>query len=171
MRSTQRVKKAPTLQYERQLPTIKIPNGFVLIQDTREQKPVFKNDDTVIDQCLKTGDYSVLGFEDQVTIERKSVSDLYGSIKRKHFEARIRKMKEMSWAGLMIEGSEDKVMRGIDYGETKPKQVYGALTSYEIQGIHIYFAQRQRDARFWILSRLIKFYDHYRRGISKMKRG
>jgi ERCC4-type nuclease len=155
---------------ERQLPTIVIPAGFVLIQDTREQKPTFKNDDSVIDSCLVTGDYSVLGFEDKVTIERKSVSDLYGSIKRKNFEARIERMKQMEWAGLMIEGTEDTVMRGVDYGKVVPKQVYGALTSYEIQGIHIYFARRPRDARFWILSRLIKFYDHYRRGIDGRKK-
>lgn len=74
-------------------------------------------------------------------------------------------MKAMDWAGIMIEGSEDKVMVKPDFGKYGPKQMYGALTSYEIQGIHLYFAQRPRDGRFWILTRLIKFYDHYRRGI------
>lgn len=160
----------PTLVYERELPTIKIPKDFVLIQDTREQKPLFAPDETVLERALKTGDYSVLGFEDRVTIERKSIPDLYGSIKRPHFEKRIKRMKEMDWAGLLIEGSEDAVMRKRPYGNILPQHVYGALTSYEIQGIHIYFSRRPRDARFWVLSRLIKFYDHYRRGIDGTKK-
>jgi len=154
----------PKLVYERELPTIKIPKDFVLIQDTREQKAMFAPDETVVEKALKTGDYSVVGFEDIVTIERKSVPDLFGSVKRPHFEKRIERMKKMEWAGLLIEGTEDLVMTKQQYGKVGPKTVYGALASYEIQGIHVYFARRPRDARFWVLSRLIKFWDHFRRG-------
>lgn len=159
-----------TLVYDREQPTIRIPKDFVMIQDTREQKPLFAPDDTVIERALKTGDYSVLGFEEKVTIERKSIADLYGSIKRDRFERRIKRMKEMDWAGILIEGTEDDVMRRQPYTQIRPQHVYGALTSYEIQGIHIYFSKRPRDARAWVLSRLIKFYDHFRRGINGKKK-
>ena len=154
----------PTLAYERQQPTIKVPKDFVLIQDTREQKPLFHESDMVIEKALKVGDYSIVGFDEQITIERKSIPDLYGSVKRPSFERRVERMLGYKWAGLMIEGTEDDVMRKQMYGKMGPKQIYGALASYEIQGIHIYFAGRKRDARNWIMTRLIKFYNYYREG-------
>jgi len=160
----------PTFAYERERPTITIPPELVIIQDTREQKPIFKISDVVIDKGLKTGDYSIVGFEDKVTIERKSVPDLYGSVKRDRFEREITRMKKMEWAGLLIEGPESEVMKKQMFGKVTPKQVYGALTSYEIQGIHIYYAGDEQDAQDWILSRLVKFWDHYRRAKEGMMR-
>ena len=160
-----------TLEYERERPKIIIPGDLVIIQDTREQLPIFKCSETIIERGLKTGDYSIVGFEDKVTIERKSVPDLYGSIKRDRFERVIDRMKKMEWAGLLIEGKEDDVMKKQMWGKIVPKQVYGALTSYEIQGIHIYYAGSKLDAQDWILSRLVKFWGHYRRGKDGMRKG
>jgi len=160
----------PTFAYERERPNIVIPAELVIIQDTREQKGIFKSSDVIIERGLKTGDYSIVGFEDKVTIERKSIPDLYGSVKRDRFEREIERMKKMEWAGLLIEGPEDEVMKKQMFGKIVPRQVYGALTSYEIQGIHIYYAECKYDAVDWILSRLIKFWDHYRRGKNGMRK-
>lgn len=159
-----------TLEYDRERPSITIPRDLVIIQDTREQLPIFKCSETIIERGLKTGDYSIVGFEDKITIERKSIPDLYGSVKRERFEKCVTRMKKMEWAGLLIEGKEDDVMRKQAYGKIVPRQVYGALTSYEIQGIHLYFAACKADAQDWILSRLIKFWDHYRRGRNGMRK-
>jgi len=160
----------PTLEYDRERPKITIPKDMVIIQDTREQVPIFTPSDVIIERGLKTGDYSIVGFEDKVTIERKSIPDLYGSVKRERFEKVIARMKKMEWAGLMIEGKEDDVMKQQMFGKIVPRQVYGALTSYEIQGIHIYYAGSKLDAQDWILSRLVKFWDHYRRGKDGMRK-
>lgn len=163
--------KPPKLVYERERPTIKLPKDMIIIQDTREQCGLFEPADNIIDRGLKTGDYSIVGFEDLITIERKSIEDLYGSVKRERFEREVVRMKKMDWAGLMIEGKEEDVMRKQMYGKVVPKQVYGALASYEIQGIHLYYAATRQDARDWILSRLAKFYDHYRRAKDGMRKG
>ncbi len=65
-----------------------------IIIDTREQKYLdfspFKNIETEF--CgLKTGDYSISGYEDKIAFERKSVEDLCGTLISGH----TRFLKEM----------------------------------------------------------------------------
>lgn len=66
------------------------------IVDTREQLPYtfdgFKNliADTK-NPALKTGDYSVTGFEDCIALERKTLADIVGSL----MNGRERFLKEM----------------------------------------------------------------------------
>lgn len=54
-----------------------------IICDTREQNSLsfrgFRGVETVR-SGLKTGDYSIQGYEDQITFERKSVQDLVGTL-------------------------------------------------------------------------------------------
>ena len=55
---------------------------LTIIEDTRESAPLdfssFRGVESVR-QGLKTGDYSVAGFQDKLTFERKSVQDLVGT--------------------------------------------------------------------------------------------
>lgn len=56
---------------------------ITIICDTREQNSLsfhgFRGVETVR-SGLKTGDYSIEGYEDQITFERKSVQDLVGTL-------------------------------------------------------------------------------------------
>lgn len=54
---------------------------------------------------LKTGDYTLLGFESQLCIERKSLSDLFGSCgqNRTRFEKEFIRMSQYRFAALVIE--------------------------------------------------------------------
>lgn len=95
-----------------------ITNPFTVIIDTREQSPYsfqsFKSDSrdsgrplyipTAI-STLQTGDYSVLGFTDEITIERKSLSDLYGTIGggRDRFERELERMSSFRIAHVVVE--------------------------------------------------------------------
>lgn len=153
-------------KYDRERPKIVIPDGFIMIQDVREKKPIFEPAPWIINQHLKTGDYSIKGFEDMITIERKSIVDLYGSMSggRKKLEKELERMKKMKWYGMMIEGCEDKVLRKQSYAKMEPNQMYHSLCSFELRGVHIYYAKLKQDARDWILSRLTRFYNHVRRG-------
>ena len=48
-----------------------------ILVDTREKKPfkfLFSKGSIVTEQCLKTGDYSLRGHEDKITIDRKATS-------------------------------------------------------------------------------------------------
>lgn len=85
---------------------------FTVVTDTREQAPfAFMSIEPwdeirVVRSALATGDYSIHGFEDRISIERKSVSDFYGSIggDRERFEREMVRMKTMKYAAVVIEG-------------------------------------------------------------------
>src|SRR3990172_6498855 len=152
-------------QYDRIRPAIEIPEGLILIQDTREQKPLFKTTDWIVDKKLDYGDYSIVGFEDRITIERKSIPDLFGSLGkgRKRFDKELIVLSQYDWAGLMIEGPESKVMTPQQWSTMIPNQIYHAISSIEIRGIHVYYADKVGIARDWVLSRLTRYYTHARR--------
>ena len=70
---------------------------ITIIQDTRESLPLdftkFRGID-VVRHGLKTGDYSIAGFENVWVCERKSVADLVGTLVSGH-ERFLREMERM----------------------------------------------------------------------------
>lgn len=118
---------------------------FVLVRDTREQAPfAFQNVDDrfdviqIVDQALPTGDYSMVGFEDRISIERKSVSDFYVSIgsDRERFEREAVRLAQMEFAAVVIEGTvEDRP----DSVQMSVKSANHTMLSWAIRyGIHFY---------------------------------
>lgn len=62
---------------------------------------------------LKTGDYSIVGLEDRITVERKSLVDLYGTLGggRERFEREFERMMEMDCANVVIEADWREIIR------------------------------------------------------------
>lgn len=149
-------------------PKIQIPEGFYLIQDTREQKPLFKPAPWIIEKGLKSGDYSIKGFEDTIAIERKSINDLYGSlgVGRKRFEAELGRLLDYAWKGLLIEGPESKLYDEVHkFSSLHPNSLFHSLSRIEVfYGLHIYYAKKPYQARWWVLSRLTRYYKYLREG-------
>jgi len=146
-------------------PKITVPEGFYLVVDTREQRPLFKSQPYIIHKGLKYGDYSIAGFESVISIERKSLSDLYSTLGkgRKRFEKEIHGLMEYEWKGLLIEGTEEDCYCPQLYSAIHPNSVYHSIASMNIHGFHVYWAKNRHRARDWVLSRLIKYY-HMKRG-------
>ncbi len=87
---------------------------FKIVIDSREQLPFDfhcqeLNHGKVLTErkTLKTGDYSIQGLEDKITIERKSLSDLFSSVGsgRKRFEREMERMSKFDYAALVVESS------------------------------------------------------------------
>lgn len=87
----------------------------VIIQDTREQRPLSFDGlhvrgvpklDVVVHK-LDAGDYSIQGMEDKVFIERKSVQDLYGTLfqGRERFEREMERARAYEYRYLVIEST------------------------------------------------------------------
>lgn len=97
---------------------------YTIAIDTREQAPFrFTNTrERLIVKTeiatLRTGDYSLIGFEDQLTIERKSRGDFLGSITagRDRLEAEFERLNQMSFAAILIEAPWRSCVESDDEG-------------------------------------------------------
>jgi ERCC4-type nuclease len=83
---------------------------FDVIVDTREQTPWTFASSTVIDNIvhrkLDTGDYSVVGFEDVLCIERKkSVAEIATNITEDRFKRAMERMAQFKYKFLLLEFS------------------------------------------------------------------
>jgi ERCC4-type nuclease len=150
------------------LKPFKVPDGLVLIQDTREQRPLFTSPPEgleVVRDALPYGDYSLRGFEDEFCIERKQLSDFYAYIGRERHRT-LKKMEEFrsitssgGFVGLVIETTEADLLAGYIMTRVSPETARQALISFEMRyGVHVYYSRSRNDIARWILDRAIKFY-------------
>lgn len=79
--------------------------------DTREQDPLdftpWASEGLLTARgTIRTGDYSLEGYEHRVTVERKRVAELYHTVGagRERFEAELERMRTMESAHIVIEG-------------------------------------------------------------------
>lgn len=85
---------------------------------------------------LETGDYSIRGYEDRVTIERKSLEDLYSTLSghRKRFEREHERMREIEFKAVVIEASWEKILRQPPKKSgLKPASVFGTYASWRVK--------------------------------------
>lgn len=130
---------------------------FIVVVDTREQAPfAFQNVDdrfdivNVVNKALPTGDYSIVGFEDRISIERKSVSDFYCSIgaERERFEREAVRLAAMEFAAVVIEGNwKDLWDDRPDTIQMSAKSATHTILSWQIRyGIHFHLSEHRRHA-------------------------
>lgn len=76
-----------------------------IVIDNREQLPFTFNGYETIKGTLRTGDYSLVGFEDRVAVERKSKEDAYGCVgaSRVRFVDCLQRLAELDRAAIVIE--------------------------------------------------------------------
>jgi ERCC4-type nuclease len=112
---------------------------MVLIRDTWEQNGYtfgFLPQDQVKVGTLPTGDYSIEGLEDQVTIERKSLADAFGTIGglRKRFQRELKRMTSFKYAAVVIEADCPTIYQSSPpYFELSPKSVRGSVIAWNIR--------------------------------------
>lgn len=163
-----RLKLQPIYIHENELKPFRIPEGLVLIQDTREQKPLFScppDGLEVVTDTLHFGDYSLKGFEEKFVIERKQISDFYSYIGKERNRT-VRKMEEFreivqsgGFVGLVIEITEADLLAGYIMSRISPETARQALVSFEIRyGVHVYYSKSRENIARWIVDRAIKFF-------------
>jgi ERCC4-type nuclease len=128
------------------------PDNFILLQDTREQRPLFARIPkglTIQSTTLHHGDYSVKGFENNICFERKSL-DLfpYCSSEREKTVKKMKAFKKFDFVGLIIELRESEIYQFQQHSRVHPEVIRGAILSFEIRyGIHVYYGSRETCAR------------------------
>ncbi len=139
-------------------PKAKIP----LIVDTSE--PVghaWALDDDVFAaerKSLMTGDYSIAGLEDAVTIERKTLGDAVNTVIHEwtRFRKTLYRMAGMDHAIVVVEASIDDIMAHRYESDAEPLSVLGRLVGITVDhGIPVVFAGSRAMAELfaerWLL--------------------
>jgi ERCC4-type nuclease len=110
------------------------PTPTILV-DTREQTPLLFANLPTERRTLATGDYSVLGFERDFCIERKSVADLVQSLthERDRFSRELQRMRAFDFRRLLIVGTLSDIEAHRYRSQANPKSVIASVTAFEIR--------------------------------------
>jgi len=149
-------------------PTVIPDDDFVLIVDTREQKPLFESPPdglTIVKKALKHGDYSLVGFESMLSVERKQMSDFISYIgrERKKTETKLQHLGSMYFAALVIEVDDPFDIPSYTGTSITPEHIRGFMASCRIRhGIHIYWTSKRKAMERYILDHLAYAYKQLR---------
>jgi ERCC4-type nuclease len=104
-----------------------------IIIDTREQEP-YSFDPRLagaVRRALPAGDYSVVGLEQRVAVERKSLDDFVSTVihARRRFRDELRKLANYRAACVVVEGGVADVLLQRYRGEAHPNAVIGNALS------------------------------------------
>ena len=155
-----------------------IPPDFTLVIDTREQLPLFSKDRyttradctyiPIIHRDVEIGDYTVLGFENMIAIERKMQSDFESYISSEYQSKTIVKLESLSncwFSGLVIEANEyDLCEFPISPKMTREKTRNHLASINSHYGIHTYINSDRGQIERWVLDRLVRVYNYLRNG-------
>ena len=126
----------------------KEPPPCIIVVDTREQKPYNFTIPTT-KHALTTGDYSVRNFEDDMSVERKSLDDLVKCVgsQRERFMDQMHRLKYIKHRMLMIDCSWAEIDMGVWRARrVTPNHVKGTLCSIMSMGIPVTVAGDRKRA-------------------------
>lgn len=132
------------------LDTIKMSE---IVVDTRETTPLWS-----VPPCesktLHNGDYSLVGFEDLIAVERKSIPDLINSVGegRERFIRQVRRCSQVEGC-VLIEGSIRAVLGHVPRGQMNGRRALATLMSWsQAYSIPVFFADGLVEAQGVALS-------------------
>ena len=141
------------------------PHPPIIIIDTREQKPYrFPSTQGTIRRGLAAGDYSLAGHEKEITIERKTKQDAYGTliVGRDRFMRELDKTAGMDRVYVLIECSLSRFMVQPAFTKVHPNAAMGSLISLQVQyGFCLLFADNRDHGTELVQRILLKYHKHF----------
>lgn len=125
------------------------PETITAVIDTREQLPYDLAPLQSVRGTLPTGDYSLLGYEDRVTIERKSLEDYVGVIGRgrERFEREMERLLQFEVRAIVIEASWGMLEAGSWRSKVHPNSIIGSTLGWIARGVPILPAGNRESAQ------------------------
>jgi len=123
---------------------------FIVAIDTREQQP-YKYRDSVA-ATLRSGDYSILGHEADVGVERKTKEDAYGSLssnegRRERFEDEFGRLGAIRYGALVVEASLPDFLVAPEHSQMNPVAAVASLVAWSVRyRVPVWFAGDRRHA-------------------------
>lgn len=129
-------------QGEKRLPVELKPEMLTAICDTREQLPLDLSPLQTTPGTLATGDYSLLGLEHVVAIERKSLSDLLSCVgaERRRFDAEVQRLLAYPVRALVVESCWAEIEAGGWRSKVTPAAAMGSLLGWIAAGLPVIMA-------------------------------
>lgn len=126
-----------------------------IVIDTREQQPYTFDPERfeTVRRALPAGDYSLVGSETRVAVERKSMPDYVSTVirARKRFHAELRKLAEYEHACIVVEGSLRDLLEGRYHGGAHPNALLGTAVSICVSwGIPVFFCSDRQSAKLFV---------------------
>lgn len=144
---------------------IRVPKPMVVIDSAEHKGYGFERFGNwfsgTIRKRLPVGDYTLFGLENEVVIERKTVSDLVKSVihQRSDFIRKCEKLSEFRKKCLVIEGSLSNVKTPYEEAGAHPNAVLGSLiAAQERWDIPVYFLDGFYLAEEFVASMLSKYH-------------
>jgi ERCC4-type nuclease len=151
------------------LPAKLDPSQVIAIVDSREQTPLGLDPLRTTVAGLDTGDYSIVGLEHVVRVERKSLFDLVGCVgrERERFQREVDRLLAFPVRVLVVEATWDSIELGGWRGSVTSSQVVGSLIGWQASGLSVQMVgSHERAVQF--VSRLL--YTVARRRYTELRR-
>lgn len=110
---------------------------MLILTDTREQAPyLFQGYEVQVEPAtLPVGDYSLPGFLDRVSIERKSLDDLIGCLTagRDRFERELARGRAYDFFAVVVEASLADMYNGKYQSAMTPQSALQSVVAFEVR--------------------------------------
>ena len=106
------------------------------------------------------GDYSIVGLEDHISIERKTVDDLIGclTIGRERFVNELHKGKALDYFALVVEASLSDLANGHYRSKMVPKSAIQSLLAFSVRyRLPVFFCENRQYGQRVTESLLCKY--------------
>ena len=144
----------------------------IIVIDTREQAPwtfeCFGVQTEIMG--LRSGDYSVRGFETEIGIERKSLDDLVNTLiqGRERFEKELLRAKDYPFFCVIFEGSWEDIAQGRYFSKASPQSIMQSMMAFTARYGIPFIPGDNRERAEYIAYSLLEKYLHNVEG--RMKR-
>ena len=134
-----------------------------ILIDSREQRPfTFANYEVKPEVvALPVGDYSLPGFQDRVSIERKSLEDLIACLmgdNRDRFERELAKARHFDFFAVVVEAPLSAVSRGQYRSEMKVQAALQSILTFQVRyGVAFVWAWNRAGAEYIVHGLLSKY--------------
>lgn len=123
---------------------------FKIVCDTREQRPFEFPDVETVRKTLKSGDYSIEGYENKIAVERKSITDLFGTVGkgRQRFIRELERLSKLDYAALVVESDWYGIFRTPPIrSKMSPKSIFGSLIAWSMRyNLHLHMCPNREFA-------------------------
>ena len=137
-----------------------------IIVDTREQAPfLFHGYGFDVERgTLRTGDYSIAGFTENIVLERKSLGDLAACMTsgRERFERELMRMQEFPSAAVIVEEPLMNIARGLYRSALNPSSFEQSILAFMIRyRVPFLFGRNRKHAEWLAFNCLRHFWNHH----------